>query len=190
MTIPHSANKKKTSDTLQKKEINYHNEIYEKVMNDYGDITRFTNMTEAERMPKNGYWYGFGKRKKARASAFIKPGSGVVTINGKPAHKYLQHPSYRGKMYVPLVMTGNSATLDIKIIVFGGGISGQMDAILPAIAKALVQMNPDYIERFAKCEIYFLIFLFCFYFYFFSFFLMFLYFFSILLRFIYYVFLK
>jgi len=109
-------------------------------------------MTEAERLPKFGYWYGFGKRKKARASAYIKPGTGKVTINGKPAHKYLQHPSYRGKMYAPLVMTGNTATLDVKIIVFGGGISGQMEAILPAISKALVQMNPDYIERFAKCN--------------------------------------
>lgn len=154
MSIPHIAKKKKSINSLQNKETNKQNEIYEKVMNDYGDISRFTNMTEAERLPRFGYWYGFGKRKKARASAYIKPGSGVVTINGKPAHKYLQHPSYRGKMYAPLVMTGNSATLDVKILVFGGGISGQMEAIVPAIAKALVQMNPDYIERFAKCKNY------------------------------------
>lgn len=157
MTIPHVSNKKKSLNSLQKKETNYQNEIYEKVMNDYGDITRFTNMTEAERLPKFGYWYGFGKRKKARASAYIKPGTGKVTINGKPAHKYLQDPSYRGKMYAPLVMTGNTATLDVKILVFGGGISGQMEAILPAIAKALVQMNPDYIERFAKCNSFFVL---------------------------------
>jgi len=150
MTIPQISNKKKSFNALKKKDTNYQNEIYEKVMNDY-DISRFTNMTEADRLPKNGYYYGFGKRKKARASAYLKPGSGKVTINGKPAHKYLQNTIYRGKLYAPLVMTGNTANLDVKIIVFGGGISGQMEAIIPAISKALVQMNPDYIERLAKC---------------------------------------
>jgi small subunit ribosomal protein S9 len=121
-------------------------------MNDY-DVSRFTNMTEAERLPKFGYYYGFGKRKKARASAYLKPGTGKVTINGKPAHQYLQNTIYRGKLYAPLVMTGNTANLDVRIIVFGGGISGQMEAIIPAISKALVQINPEYIEKLAKCKI-------------------------------------
>jgi len=156
MTIPHSSSKKKSLNSLQKKETNNQNEIFENVMNDYGDITRFTNMTQADRLPKFGYWYGSGKRKKARAAAYLKPGSGKVIINGKPAHQYLQDTAYRGKLYAPLVMTGNTATLDVKIIVFGGGISGQMDAIVPAISKALVQMNPDYIEKLAKCKIDFL----------------------------------
>lgn len=153
MTIPHIVSKKKSQESLQKNKSNDENDIFESVMNDYGDITRFTNMTEGDRAPKNGTYFGFGKRKKARAVAYIKPGTGKVTINGKPAHRYLQDTIYRGKLYIPLVMTGNTANLDVKLLIFGGGISGQMDAAVPAIAKALVKMNPDYIERFAKCKI-------------------------------------
>lgn len=122
-------------------------------MNDFGDISRFTNMTESQRIPKNGCYFGFGKRKKARACAYLKPGTGKIIINGKPAHKYLTDTVYRGKLYSPLVMSGNSATVDVKLYIFGGGISGQMDAAVPAIAKALVQMNPEYLERFSKCKI-------------------------------------
>jgi small subunit ribosomal protein S9 len=153
MTIPSNLSLR-NKNSLEEKSTKKENEIYDKVMNDFGNITRFTNISESDRLMKDGVYAGFGKRKRARANAYIKPGSGKVTVNGIPAHKYISDTVYRGKLFAPLVLTGTSAIVDVKLIMFGGGISGQMDAAVPAISKALVRMNPEFAEILAKCKIF------------------------------------
>lgn len=67
----------------------------------------------------------------------VKPGSGKITINGKPMHLYFHLPSQRYRMLQPLVMTGYTCLLDVNVHVKGGGFTGQCEACIPAIAKAL-----------------------------------------------------
>lgn len=95
---------------------------------------------------KNFVYRGFGKRKTSHAWAFIKPGTGVVTINRVPIHHYLKHEYLRSKVLNPLIVSGTCGKLDVNIIVYGGGFIGQTDAIIPAISIALAKLKPDFEE--------------------------------------------
>lgn len=84
-----------------------------------------------------GAAWGFGKRKTSRAVARVKPGKGTININGKSMLDYFALPSQRYRILLPLVITQYTCLLDVDIWVHGGGLTGQPEAIVPAIAKAL-----------------------------------------------------
>ncbi len=78
-----------------------------------------------------------GKRKRAVARATITPGSGKVTINNLTLAQY-GTPMLRARIREPLTLAGDAISkLDIKVRVFGGGPTGQADAIRLAIGRAL-----------------------------------------------------
>lgn len=52
----------------------------------------------------------------------------------------------RAKISIPLSLTNHTCDLDVDIKVFGGGVTGQTDAIIPAISKALVKMNSEHFD--------------------------------------------
>lgn len=80
-----------------------------------------------------------GKRKRAIARASLKTGKGLITINGKLLSIYEPRMA-RLRMMEPLILAGSKAqSVDIKVSVQGGGISGQADAARLAIAKALAE---------------------------------------------------
>jgi small subunit ribosomal protein S9 len=81
--------------------------------------------------------YGYGKRKRARAIARVQPGSGKITVNGKPLLQTLLMPMQRSRILLPLVITHYTCLLDVDLRVWGGGYNGQVEAIVPAIAKAV-----------------------------------------------------
>ena len=84
-----------------------------------------------------------GKRKRAIARATLYPGTGIVTVNGIALNVY-QPAMYRMKIQEPLLLAGDLAqTVDLRVNVFGGGISSQADASRLVIAKALVQHTKD-----------------------------------------------
>lgn len=94
---------------------------------------------------------GHGKRKRAFCLAqIILNGSGKITVNKKPFHFYFPNPGHRTKIMIPLVFADKLATVDVKIRVAGGGYNGQLDAIIPAIARAFVKYNPDLYTEFKK----------------------------------------
>ena len=89
-------------------------------------------------MAKTEYFYGLGRRKSASASVRLLPGKGKVTINGKTAEEYLDgNTTLLAEVTDPLALVGKQKDYDITIMVSGGGISGQVDAIKVAIAKAI-----------------------------------------------------
>jgi small subunit ribosomal protein S9 len=90
------------------------------------------------------FYFGIGKRKKARAIAKLVDGSGKITVNGKPVHRYFNHPSLRAKCIYPLSITNLSSLYDVDIKTYGGGVNGQLDAIIPAIAKAIITIDDKY----------------------------------------------
>lgn len=84
---------------------------------------------------------GFGKRKTAVAQATISPGTGKITINGKPFHHYFNLTAIRYKVMIPLVLSRIQAQINVNILVYGGGLTGQSEAIIPAISKAIIKLN-------------------------------------------------
>lgn len=84
-----------------------------------------------------------GTRKRAVARARVKPGKGVVRVNGVLLEEY--QPKYsRMRIQEPLVLAGDVIKkLDITVTVDGGGITGQSDAARLAIARSLIDHTGD-----------------------------------------------
>ena len=90
------------------------------------------------------YSYGLGRRKSATARARLYKGKGEITINNKVALDYLSgNKSLLAEVTDPLALAGKQKEFDVTILVSGGGLSGQVDAIKLAISKALTLEFPD-----------------------------------------------
>ena len=85
-----------------------------------------------------------GRRKTAVARAYLSEGKGKVTINKRELNNYFTTGTLQYKVMQPLVLTDNEKTYDINVNVFGGGITGQAEAIRLAITRALVSINEEY----------------------------------------------
>ena len=93
---------------------------------------------------KTTYIYGLGRRKAATARARLYKGKGEITINDKPALEYFSgNKNYLAEITDPLALAGKQKDYDITIVVKGGGLAGQVDAIKLAISKALVLEAAD-----------------------------------------------
>lgn len=99
------------------------------------------------------YAYGLGRRKAATARARLFKGKGIVTINDKPASEYLDdNKTLLAEVTDPLALVGKQKDFDVSIRVSGGGLSGQVDAIKLAIAKALTVEHADLRSTLKKAE--------------------------------------
>ena len=95
-------------------------------------------------MADKKYIYGLGRRKAASARARLYKGKGEITINGKPALEYLSgDKSKLAEITDPLALAQKQKDFDISILVKGGGLAGQVDAIKLAISKAITLDAPD-----------------------------------------------
>jgi small subunit ribosomal protein S9 len=73
---------------------------------------------------------GIGKRKQAVARVFLTSGEGNIIINKIPGEKYLQYnTTYLGNIWEPLKILNLDKQLDIVVLVKGGGLTGQADAL-------------------------------------------------------------
>ncbi len=84
-----------------------------------------------------------GRRKASVARAFIKAGSGAITINGKDYKNFFSLEYLQNKVEAPLKTADSEGKFDVSVNVFGGGIKGQAEAISLAIARALIIDNPE-----------------------------------------------
>ena len=104
-------------------------------------------------MAEQKYLYGLGRRKAATASVRMTPGKGKVTINDKPAAEYLNdNKTVLARVTDPLALVSKQKDFDITVVVKGGGVTGQVDAIRLAIAKALVTGFSDLRTVLKKAE--------------------------------------
>lgn len=83
------------------------------------------------------FYYATGRRKTSAARVFLKPGSGKITINGRPVEKYLSKPTSRMVIVQPFGVTSNANKFDVFVTVAGGGETGQAGAIRHGISRAL-----------------------------------------------------
>jgi small subunit ribosomal protein S9 len=85
---------------------------------------------------------GIGKRKQAVARVFLTSGEGNIIINKIPGEKYLQYnPTYLGNIWEPLKILNLDKQLDIVVLVKGGGLTGQADAIKLGVSRLLCKMD-------------------------------------------------
>lgn len=95
-------------------------------------------------MATSKYFYGLGRRKSATAQVRIFPGKGKVTINDKPAAEYLNNnKTMLAEVTDPLALVNKQADFDTTVVVKGGGVAGQVDAIKLGIAKAITSAFAD-----------------------------------------------
>ena len=95
------------------------------------------------KVDKHGRAYATGKRKNAIARVWIKPGRGLVTINGRDQEVYFARPVLRMMIQQPLVAAARAGQYDVICTVAGGGLSGQAGAVRHGISKALTYFEPD-----------------------------------------------
>jgi small subunit ribosomal protein S9 len=84
-----------------------------------------------------------GKRKSSIARATVTPGDGVIVVNERTLEEYFPRPLHQTMARQPLATSGYEGTVDVRIRVHGGGISGQAGAVRHAIARALTEVDPD-----------------------------------------------
>jgi small subunit ribosomal protein S9 len=90
-----------------------------------------------------GRSYATGKRKDAIARVWIKPGKGVISINGKDSTQYFARPVLRMIINQPFGIVNRAGQFDVICTVSGGGLSGQAGAVRHGISKALTYYEPD-----------------------------------------------
>ena len=95
-------------------------------------------------------YYGTGKRKSSTARVRLLPGEGKVTVNKRDLGDYFKNETQRTIVRYPLSLTDNIGKFDIKVLVDGGGTSGQAGALRLGIAKALLQFNSELRPRLKK----------------------------------------
>ncbi|HOO97233.1 MAG TPA: 30S ribosomal protein S9 [Caldisericia bacterium] len=84
-----------------------------------------------------------GHRKTATAQVIMTPGEGNISINKKSIGEYYQNPIFHKPIYAPLQLVGKEKAYDITVKVAGSGPSGQAQAIRHAIARALIEADPE-----------------------------------------------
>jgi small subunit ribosomal protein S9 len=87
------------------------------------------------------YYYGTGRRKRAVARVFLKPGKGAFVVNGKSIDQFFARETGRMVARQSLDLTKNLATFDILVNVYGGGESGQAGAVRHGITRALIEYD-------------------------------------------------
>ncbi|MFN3740661.1 MAG: 30S ribosomal protein S9 [Thermodesulfovibrionales bacterium] len=91
-----------------------------------------------------------GRRKRSIARVWLKPGTGNIIVNQKPADSYFPRETLRMVIRQPLEITGTVSKYDIYALVEGGGLTGQAGALRHGIARALIKMDADLRPRLKK----------------------------------------
>jgi small subunit ribosomal protein S9 len=101
-------------------------------------------MQTTDRTGGRAIYWGTGRRKSAVARVRLIPGTGQLSVNGKPGDLYFQfNPNYLSAIKAPLETLGLENEYDIVVKAEGGGLTGQSDAIRLGVARALCQLDPD-----------------------------------------------
>ena len=84
-----------------------------------------------------------GRRKTAVARVYLSDGKGEITVNKKTVSEYFTTGPLLYKINQALILTGNEDRFDINVNVFGGGITGQAEAIRLALSRAMCELDPE-----------------------------------------------
>lgn len=84
-----------------------------------------------------------GRRKTAVARIYLSEGSGNITVNKRDLKEYFTTATLQYKVKQALSLTGNEDNFDVKVNVYGGGVTGQAEAVRMAIARAICEVDAE-----------------------------------------------
>ena len=82
-----------------------------------------------------------GRRKTAVARVYLKKGKGNIMVNNKDYKNYFPTLTLQYKINQPFALTNNEKTFDTSINVYGGGATGQVEAIRLGLSRALCEVD-------------------------------------------------
>lgn len=85
-----------------------------------------------------------GRRKTSVARIILRNGNGKITVNGKEFEKAFPQFTNRDDILAPFKITETEGKYDLMVNVNGGGTTGQAQAVRLGIARALIDINPDF----------------------------------------------
>jgi len=89
--------------------------------------------------------FATGRRKTSVARVWIQPGQGNITINSRPLDEYFSGlPTKKQIVRQPLELVKFNGKHDVFVNVFGGGLTGQAEAIRHGISRTLILINPEF----------------------------------------------
>jgi small subunit ribosomal protein S9 len=88
------------------------------------------------------YYEGVGRRKRAVARVRLYPGDGQIVINDKGLKEYFGRLQDWDSVVSPLELTNNEGRFNMSVVVKGGGVTGQAEAVRHGTARALLQADP------------------------------------------------
>lgn len=90
-----------------------------------------------------GVIHKIGRRKTAVARVYVTPGNGTITVNKREFANYFPTATLQYKVLQPLSMTNNAESFDVKINVYGGGATGQAEAVRMALSRAMCEVEAE-----------------------------------------------
>jgi small subunit ribosomal protein S9 len=85
-----------------------------------------------------------GRRKEAVTRVFLSKGDGNISINGKDYKSYFPLVNLQNQVEAPFKSIQATDKFDVVVNATGGGVKGQAEAVKLGIARALLQVNPEY----------------------------------------------
>ena len=89
------------------------------------------------------YYEGIGRRKASTARVRLMSGSGQFMVNEKSLEEFFTRPGDIEMIVGPLETVGRRNSLDVSVLVQGGGVTGQTDAVKFGVARALLKLDPE-----------------------------------------------
>ena len=87
--------------------------------------------------------YATGKRKTSIAKVWLKKGSGQIFVNGKKYEQYFKRENHKMQLLRPFEIIDQSTNYDVRCNVKGGGLTGQVGAMVHGISKALLMFDEN-----------------------------------------------
>ena len=84
-----------------------------------------------------------GRRKEAVARAITRAGTGKIVVNGRPIEAYFTTATQRMVVTEALRVVEREESFVIQANIFGGGVTGQAGALRMAIARSLIELDPE-----------------------------------------------
>ena len=87
--------------------------------------------------------YATGRRKTSIAKVWLKKGSGQIFVNGKKYEQYFKRENHKMQLLRPFEIIDQSTNYDVRCNVKGGGLTGQVGAMVHGISKALLMFDEN-----------------------------------------------